>query len=70
MSRTVTMEVPAGTINPITGHMENTDDLALHRAIGPDQPDPPSSAGQSRSEPPRICYVTVGTFTRRGLRLQ
>jgi hypothetical protein len=56
MSRTVTMEVPAGTINPITGHMENADDLALHRAIGPDQPDPPSSAGRSRSEPPRIPF--------------
>jgi hypothetical protein len=50
------MEVPAGTINPITGHMENADDLALHRAIGPDQPDPPSSAGRSRSEPPRIPF--------------
>jgi hypothetical protein len=56
MSCTVTMEVPAGTINPITGHMENADDLALHRAIGPDQPDPPSSAGRSRSEPPRIPF--------------
>jgi hypothetical protein len=56
MSRTVTMEVPTGTINPITGHMENADDLALHRAIGPDQPDPPSSAGRSRSEPPRIPF--------------
>jgi hypothetical protein len=56
MSPTVTMEIPAGTINPITGHMENADDLALHRAIGPDQPDPPSSAGCSRSEPPRIPF--------------
>jgi hypothetical protein len=56
MSRTVTMEIPVGTINPVTGHMENADDLALHRAIGPDQPDPPSSAGRSRSEPPRIPF--------------
>jgi hypothetical protein len=56
MSCTVTMEVPAGTINPVTGHMENTDNLALHRAIGPDQPDPLSSAGCLRSEPPRIPF--------------
>jgi hypothetical protein len=56
MSCTATMEIPAGTINPIMGHRENTDNLALHRAIGPDQPDPPSSAGCSRSEPPRIPF--------------
>jgi hypothetical protein len=44
MSHKMTMEVPAGTINPHTGHMEmpmNPDDVALYRAIGPDQPDPP-----------------------------
>jgi hypothetical protein len=43
MSRTMTMEPAAGTINPHTGHMEmpmNPDDVALYRAIGPDQPDP------------------------------
>jgi hypothetical protein len=46
MSRTMTMEPPAGTINPHTGHMEmpmNPDDVALYRAIGPDQPDPPTN---------------------------
>jgi hypothetical protein len=41
MSNTLTMEVPAGTINPITGHI-NPDDAALYQAIGPDQPDQPS----------------------------
>jgi hypothetical protein len=40
MSHTLTMPVPAGTINPITGHV-NEDDAALFRAIGPDQADPP-----------------------------
>jgi hypothetical protein len=44
MSNTLTMEVPAGTINPITGHVD-ADDAALFRAIGPDQPDPPSISG-------------------------
>jgi hypothetical protein len=48
MSRTMTMEVPAGTINPHTGHMErpmNPDNVALYCAIGPDQPDPPNNRG-------------------------
>jgi hypothetical protein len=44
MSNTLTMEVPAGTINPVTGHVD-ADDAALFRAIGPDQPDPPSISG-------------------------
>jgi hypothetical protein len=48
MSNTLTMEVPAGTINPITGHI-NADDAALFRAIGPDQPDPPSVSGTDRT---------------------
>jgi hypothetical protein len=47
MSRTLT-EVPAGTINPITGHVDD-DDAALYRAIGPDQPDPPSIGGTDRT---------------------
>jgi hypothetical protein len=48
MSNTLTMEVPAGTINPITGHVD-ADDTALFRAIGPDQPDPPSVSGTERT---------------------
>jgi hypothetical protein len=48
MSRTLTTEVPAGTINPITGHV-NDDDVALYRAIGLDQPDPPSIGGTDRT---------------------
>jgi hypothetical protein len=48
MSRTLTTEVPAGTINPIMGHV-NDDDAALFRAIGPDQPDPPSIGGTDRT---------------------
>jgi hypothetical protein len=48
MSNTLTMEVPAGTINPVTGHVD-ADDAALFRAIGPDQPDPPSLSGTERT---------------------
>jgi hypothetical protein len=48
MSNTLTMEVPAGTINPVTGHVD-ADDAALFRAIGPDQPDPPSISGTERT---------------------
>jgi hypothetical protein len=48
MSNTLTMEVPAGTINPITGHVD-ADDAALFWAIGPDQPDPPSISGTERT---------------------
>jgi hypothetical protein len=44
MSNTLTMEVPAGTINPVTGHVD-ADEAALFWAIGPDQPDPPSIGG-------------------------
>jgi hypothetical protein len=48
MSNTLTMEAPAGTINPITGHV-NDDDVALFQAIGPDQPDPPSVGSTDRT---------------------
>jgi hypothetical protein len=44
MSNTLTMEVPAGTINPHTGHVD-ANNAALYRAIGPDHPDPPSMGG-------------------------
>jgi hypothetical protein len=48
MSNTLTMEVPAGTINPTTGHVD-ADDAALFRAIGPDHPDPPSVGSTDRT---------------------
>jgi hypothetical protein len=48
MSNTLTMEAPAGTINQIMGHVD-ADDAALYRAIGPDQPDPPSIGGTDRT---------------------
>jgi hypothetical protein len=48
MSNTLTMEVPAGTINPCTGHVD-ADDAALYWAIGPDQPDLPSIGGTDRT---------------------
>jgi hypothetical protein len=46
MSNTLT--IPTGTINPVTGHV-NEDDAALYRAIGPDQPDPPSVGDTDRT---------------------
>jgi hypothetical protein len=57
MSRTMTMEPVTGAINPHTGHMEmpmNPDDVALYRAIGPDQPDPPTA--RERRASPRIPF--------------
>jgi hypothetical protein len=48
MSNTLTLEVPADTINQTTGHVD-ADDAALFRAIGPDQPDPPSVSGTDRT---------------------
>jgi hypothetical protein len=57
MSHTMTMEPVTRTINPHTGHMEmpmNPDDVALYRAIGPDQADPPSDRGRQTS--PRIPF--------------
>jgi hypothetical protein len=57
MSNTLTMEIPVGTINQTTGHV-NEDDVALYQAIGPDQPDPPSMVGR-RSDPPRIPFRWV-----------
>ena len=52
MSQTITqqhveiVEAPRfGVIDPSTGHMMDPDDAALHRAIGPDQGDPPPGRG-------------------------
>jgi hypothetical protein len=63
MSNTLTMEVPAGTINQITGHV-NDDDAALFRAIGPDQPDPPSVGGTDRT-----THVPFGWIRPQGERM-
>jgi hypothetical protein len=48
MSHTLTMEVPTGTINQNTGHVD-IDDATLYQAIGPDQPDLPSVGGTDRT---------------------
>jgi hypothetical protein len=63
MSNTLTMEVPAGTINPVTGHVD-ADDAALFRAIGPDQPDPPSVSGTERT-----THVPFGWIRPQGGRM-
>jgi hypothetical protein len=63
MSNTLTMEVPAGTINPVTGHVD-ADDAALFRAIGPDQPDPPSVSGMDRT-----THVPFGWIRPQGGRM-
>ena len=44
INATRTQEIPGQTIDPITGHMpgaDPADNLAVFRAFGPDQPDPP-----------------------------
>jgi hypothetical protein len=63
MSNTLTIEAPAGTINPITGHV-NDDDAALFRAIGPDQPDPPSVGGTDHT-----THVPFGWIRPQGGRM-
>jgi hypothetical protein len=63
MSNTLTMEAPAGTINPVTGHV-NDDDAALFRAIGPDQPDPPSVGGTDHT-----THVPFGWIRPQGGRM-
>jgi hypothetical protein len=60
MSCTLTAEVPAGTINPITGHV-NDDDTALYRAIGPDQPDLPSIGGTDRTTHVPFGWIRLQT---------
>ena len=46
MSKTVTVQAatatqqPFGVLDPVTGRMMDPDNAAIHRAIGPDQPDP------------------------------
>jgi hypothetical protein len=60
MSNTLTMEVPAGTIDPVMGHI-NADDAALYRAIGLDQPDPPSLGGTDR-----MTHVPFGWIRPQG----
>jgi hypothetical protein len=63
MSNTLTINAPAGTINQITGHV-NDDDAALFRAIGPDQPDPPSVGGTDRT-----THVPFGWIRPQGERM-
>jgi hypothetical protein len=63
MSNTLTINAPAGNINPITGHV-NDDDAALFRAIGPDQPDPPSVGGTDHT-----THVPFGWIRPQGERM-
>jgi hypothetical protein len=63
MSNTLTISAPAGTINQITGHV-NDDNAALFRAIGPDQPDPPSVGGTDRT-----THVPFGWIRPQGERM-
>jgi hypothetical protein len=60
MSNTLTIEVPTGTINPTTGHVD-LDNAALYWAIGPDQADPPSISGTERT-----TYVPFGWIRPQG----
>jgi hypothetical protein len=63
MSNTLTISAPAGTINQITGHV-NDGDAALFRAIGPNQPDPPSVGGTDRT-----THVPFGWIRPQGERM-
>jgi hypothetical protein len=63
MSNTLTINAPTETINPTTGHI-NDDDAALFRAIGPDQPDPPSVGGTDRT-----THVPFGWIRPQGERM-
>ena len=51
MSDTITIQAatttqqPFGVLDPVTGHMMDPDNAAIHRAIGPDQSDPPPGRG-------------------------
>ena len=61
MSNTVTVQAatatqqPFGVIDPIIGHIMDPDDAAIHRAIGPDQPDPLPGRG-----PPELPFPERG----------
>jgi hypothetical protein len=54
---TATITEPTGTINPVTGHVDD-DEAAIFRAIGPDQPDPPSITGRNSNQ--QQTYVPFG----------
>ena len=48
INATRTQEIPGRTIDPVTGHVPGADpanNLAVFRAFGPDQPDPPHGNG-------------------------
>ena len=50
---TRTQEIPGQTIDPVTGHVseaDSADNLAIFRAFGPDQPDPPQGNGGGGGE--------------------
>ena len=49
ITATHTQEIPGQTIDPVTGHVpgaDPADNLAVFRAFGPDQPDPPNGNGR------------------------
>ena len=58
MSNTATIQAatttqqPFGVLDPVTRRMMDPDDAAIHRAIGPDQPDPPPGRG-----PPGLPFL-------------
>ena len=64
MSNTVTVQEatapqqPFEVLDPITGRMMDPDNTAIHKAIGPDQPDPPPGRG-----PPRLPFPERGFLT-------
>ena len=50
-AQTLTTMIREGAINPLTGHMYTNDDMAVFRALQPDQPDPPTQHFMGRGLP-------------------
>ncbi|KAH9025153.1 hypothetical protein EDB85DRAFT_2149956 [Lactarius pseudohatsudake] len=55
-------------LNPYTGERYTEEDLALHRAVGPDQDDPPSGGGRRGGWPPDDGLLGGGRGLPRGPR--
>ena len=51
MMEAQTQTIRAGTINPLTGHMYTSDDIATFHALQPDRPDPPAQPFSGRGFP-------------------
>ena len=60
MMEAQTQTIRAGTINPLTGHMYTSDDIATFHALQPDRPDPPAQPFSGRGFPIRSARTPGG----------